>query len=137
MTTSERAAEEYINNAPREVVQAWWELFTLVPIDPDTRRIEASFLQWEAGTAEDKIIRWFKSRFEKKYRIIRRDKMVDTLLFETDSRKEWLERWRYYHKGGAFVRLVVNGKILKLFEAEKLLSQKDRIATRRKLFNGS
>ena len=65
MTTSERAAEEYINNAPREVVQAWWELFTLVPIDPDTRRIEASFLQWEAGTAEDKIIRWFKSRFEK------------------------------------------------------------------------
>ena len=69
-----------------------------------------------------------------KYEIIRIEKMVGTLLFETDSRKEWLERWRYYHKGGAFVRLVVNGKILKLFEAEKLLSQKDTASARRRLF---
>jgi hypothetical protein len=61
-----------------------------------------------------------------KYEIIRIDKMVGTLLFETNSRKEWLERWRAYYKGGAFVRLVVNGKMLKLFEAEKLLSQKDK-----------
>lgn len=69
-----------------------------------------------------------------KYQIIKRVSYVDTLLYETDSRKEWLDIWRRLNLSGALVRLIeykkkgdeIVRKEYRIHEAWALLTQRQK-----------
>ena len=45
-----------------EALEELWAQFSDVPMNPEAERIEAPFLEWDAGTAREEIWRWFDER---------------------------------------------------------------------------
>lgn len=48
-----------------EMLEALWEQFTDVPINPETECLEEEFLDWPAGTHREEIWHWFDRRYSR------------------------------------------------------------------------
>lgn len=46
-------------------VEEFWELFEDVPMNPETERIEDSFMEFPVGTDKEEIWHWFDERHSK------------------------------------------------------------------------
>lgn len=62
---SEKTIDQLTPEERDRELEALWAMFTDVPMNPETERMEESFLHFPAGTHREEIWHWFDARYRK------------------------------------------------------------------------